>query len=52
MRGADAKDVLDQASIWIAGRCSCTLWKVKLDAKADEASGDRAMTSATRDAEN
>lgn len=36
----------------MAGPCSCTLQRLELDAKAEEASGDRvriAVTSATRD---
>ena len=36
----------------MAGPCSCTLQRLELDAKAEEASGDRVrivMTSATRD---
>ena len=51
-RGTDAKGVLDQTLLWTASPCSCTLRKLELDAKAEEASGDRVrivMTSATRD---
>ena len=51
-RGTDARGVLDQTLHCTASPCSCTLRDLELDAKAEEASGDRVrivMTSATRD---
>ena len=46
------KVVLDQSLHLMASLCSCTLREIKLDAKAEEASGDRVrivITSATRE---